>query len=122
MTKVGNISFALSRIGFDAVIQDKTVIEGDYDGNDFTWNDKLTALVAIEDLSGNELIAAQKLSPKSNHRMYTKELNVAVKDRLFWKNKYLFITYVAEPMNTGDFLEIYLTDDANYDSGSSKGD
>lgn len=120
---VGNIDRMLDRLGRTLEVQVRTTT--DYDpvaGNITAWVKDYDVLGAIENLSGNEILKADKLGVDATHRLYISG-TVAINEnkRIYDSStgKYYRITYVDDPMNLGDFLEVYLlyTTDYQADSG-----
>ena len=117
---IGNIDFILSRIGRTLEVQKKTT--GAYDplgGNITAWAKDFDVIGAIENLSGNETLKAEKLGVEATHRLYVSGTpNITEEKRIYdaSTSKYYRITYVDNPMNVGDFLEIYLLYTTDYTS------
>jgi len=114
-----NINFMLKELGITAVIQRATVTSGGYTGDTTVWNTHLTTKVCIENLSGNEIIAAQKQGIEATHRLYSNVIDIQEKDRALINGKYYKITWVDNPMNITKHLEIYASRSDNYGSQSN---
>jgi SPP1 family predicted phage head-tail adaptor len=117
---VGNIDRMLDRLGKTLEVQIK--ITTDYDpvaGNISVWVKDYDVLGAIENLSGNEMLKANKLGVEATHRLYiSSTVSINENKRIYDSvtNKYYRITYVDDPMHLGDFLEIYLFYTTDYES------
>ena len=118
---IGDISCILNEIGYNSIIERKTTTTYDpLAGNIVSWSTHLTILCAVENLSGNEIVKAEKLGVQATHRLYVNGIpDIKEQDRVLYQGVYYRITYVDNPMNVNDFLEIYLISDDNYvaDSG-----
>jgi SPP1 family predicted phage head-tail adaptor len=114
-----DINFMLKEIGVLGTFQRATVVSGGYTGDTTTWSTLIQDKVCLENLSGEEIIAADKKGIQATHRIYYKVADIQEKDRVLINNKYYQITWVDNPMNMGKFLEIYAKRSDNYGSQSS---
>ncbi len=113
---LGSISFMLKRIGRKALIQsDESAKTPSFDGSSSNWTDKLVDfVVAIQELSGDELILSDNETVIANYVMYCENADISEGDRVVQDNVYYDIKRVSNPMRLGDFLEIYLYSSTNY--------
>ena len=97
-------------------VQRKTTTAYDpISGNITSWDKLFDIEAAIQELGGNEFIKVDKLNIEATHIMYVQEKpDIQVEDRILYNSKYYYITYVDDPMNLNDFLQIYLTTGDNY--------
>lgn len=114
-----NIADIINLLGKSVIIQRATTTAGSYTGDTVTWATHLTITVAIQTLTGNEVLAAEKMGIKATHRMFCKVYDITEKDRVFYNSKYFKIKYVTNPMEQNSFYEILLERDDNYGSNSS---
>jgi SPP1 family predicted phage head-tail adaptor len=114
-----DINFMLKEVGVSATIQRATIITGGYTGDTTTWSTHLNVKCCVENLSGEEIIAAEKKGIQATHRIFCNVADIQEKDRALINSKYYQITLVDNPMNMNKFLEIYATRSDNYGSQSS---
>lgn len=62
----------------------------------------------IRQLSADEVVASGKETGLSTHRLYTRELDVILKDRFQYKTKNYLVTAVNDVMNFGELLQVDL--------------
>lgn len=102
------------------VVQRATVTDGGYTNQSTTtWATHLTISGAIQTLSGNEVMKADKLGIKASHKLFCNVIDVTERDRILYNSKYYQITFVDRPMEVAPFLEIMLLRDDNYTANSS---
>ena len=68
----------------------------------------LTISGRIRPLTGKERIASEKLDVISTHRLYCDPADIKETDRVEFNSKTYNVTYVSDPMNMSEFLQIDL--------------
>ena len=91
------------------VIQRYTAISNGVGGYTQTWSNLIDDYDGIFDqLSGNERLSADKISPNSTHILIGGVVDVKESDRVIHNNKIFDVKNVDDPMNMGRHLEILL--------------
>lgn len=73
-----------------------------------TFSDFITASGRMRPLTGNEILANEKLGLVTSHRFYCAMIDVEEKDRIYDSNteNTYEVKFVKDPMEMGDHLEI----------------
>lgn len=119
MSIIADIRDMLDELGKDVEIQRKTIISGGYGGDTVSWSKLADVVIAIQNLTGTEIEATQKRGIEATFKGYMLPADIATTDRIFYNNKYFFITYIDNRMQLGDYLTIYFTESDTYDSQSN---
>lgn len=120
MSDFGDIADMIDEIGSGLVVQRATVVEGGYTGDTVTWATHLTLTGSVQNLSGTEIIQAEKLGIQASHRLYLNEKpDITEKDRILYNSKYYQITFVDNVANIDAHLKIFLNQSGNYGSQSN---
>lgn len=73
-----------------------------------TWTTHLTVDGLIRSLSGDERLAADKMTLYSTHRLYTDQADITEADRVNDNGQIYDIKFVHDPMGFGRFMQIDL--------------
>ena len=106
-------------IGFSVVIQRETRTSGGYMGDTVTWSTFATIIASIQNLTGDEIIQAEKLGIQASHRMYCEPLAITENDRVLYNGTYYQITYIDNVINTDKHYKVFLKESDNYGSQSN---
>lgn len=90
-------------------IQRVTTVSNGFGGYTETWADHITEYgTALDQLSGNEFVKADKTFPGSTHILIGDIADITENDRVIVGNKHYDIKNVDNPMNMDRHLEILL--------------
>ena len=91
------------------VIERNTPINNGMGGFIDNWQVHLNIDALIRPLSGKEQLTADKKTLHADHKMYCDVLDILETDRVIDENGNIYdIKFVANPMNFGNHLEIYM--------------
>lgn len=116
----GDIQSMLDEIGVPLTTERETRAYNGYLGDTVTWSTNLTLTGSIQNLSGNEIIQAQKLGVSATHRLYVNgNPDILVNDRIKYNGIYYKITYVDNVVNVSAHTKIFLEQSDNYTNESN---
>jgi SPP1 family predicted phage head-tail adaptor len=119
MDDFGMIDDMLADIGYIITIEEKAVVSGGYSGDTVTWSTKGTVRSSIQNITGDELLRADKLGIDASHWMYSNVTDVNVKDRVLYNGTYYQIQYVDNVIGISKHYKMFLKQSDNYDSESN---
>ncbi len=94
---------------FEDIVQERSqTIENEYGDLVQGYATLRTIKGRIRQLSADEVVASGKETGISTHRLYTRELDVILKDRFLYKSKNYLVKAVNDVMNFGELLQVDL--------------
>jgi SPP1 family predicted phage head-tail adaptor len=90
-------------------IQRLTLVPNGFGGYTESWDTHISDYDGIIDqLSGNEVLSADKISPNSTHILIGEVTDIKESDRILYNGKIYEVKNVDNPMNMDRHLEILL--------------
>nr|BDD44473.1 hypothetical protein 2 [Bacilli bacterium] len=90
-------------------VQRYTKVSDGMGGEEYKWDDHITIEGTLDQLSGDEVLASEKLGELSSHIFIIFEIvDVTRKDRMIIDNEIYQVKNVDNPMNMDRHLEIKL--------------
>ena len=94
---------------FEDIVQERSqTIENEYGDLVQGYTTLRTTKGRIRQLSADEVVASGKETGLSTHRLYTRELDVILKDRFLYKSKNYLVKAVNDVMNFGELMQVDL--------------
>jgi SPP1 family predicted phage head-tail adaptor len=90
------------------IIQRSTSVPNGIGGNSETWSNYLEYSGVLDQLTGNERLSAEKISPLSSHILIGPIADIKEADRVVFNDRIYHIVNIDNPMNLNRHLEILL--------------
>jgi len=116
----GYIGDILDDIGYSVVIQREARVKGGYTGDATTWSTFATITASIHNLTGDEIVEADKRGIQASHRMYCEPSAFTEKDRVLYNSKNYQITFIDDELYLDKYYKVFLKESDNYDSTSQE--